>query len=298
MARRTISLPFAVDLTSSMRLLRLGRGDPTIHLAEGQVLRASRTPDGPATLRAQHLGDRIEVEAWGEGADWTVDQSPSLLGCLDERAGFDPQHPVVRGIHRRSEGLRLPRTGEVVQALIPAVLSQRVTAFEAKRSYRLLVERWGEPAPGPGGLLLPPAPDVISELGYYDLHAIGVEKKRADALKRVAAHAPRLQALAFMAPKELRERLEALPGIGAWTSAEVARVVVGDADAVSVGDYHVKNVVCWALASEARGTDSRMLELLEPFAGHRGRVCVLLEASGILAPKLGPRRRIEPMAKR
>jgi 3-methyladenine DNA glycosylase/8-oxoguanine DNA glycosylase len=181
---------------------------------------------------------------------------------------------------------------------MPAVLSQRVTGFEAKRSYRQLVERWGEPAPGPGGLRLPPLPGRVAELGYYDLHVVGVEKKRADTLKRVCAHAARLEAARELSPLDLRERLEAIPGVGPWTSAEVARVAVGDPDAVSVGDFHLKDVVTFALTGEARGSDSQMLELLEPFAGHRGRVCRLIESAGITTPKLGPRQRIQPLAER
>jgi 3-methyladenine DNA glycosylase/8-oxoguanine DNA glycosylase len=299
MDRRTIPLPFAVDLRRSLHPLRLGKHDPTIQLTRDVVLRATRTPDGAATVRAEHHGDRIEVEAWGDGAAWVLEAAPGMVGALDDRAGFDPSpHPVVLELHRRADGLRLPRTGRVVEALLPAVLSQKVTGFEAKRSYRQLVERWGEPAPGPGGLLLAPAPGLIAELGYYDLHVIGVEKKRADALKRVCAHAARLEAAGTLPAPELRARLEAIPGIGPWTSAEVARVVVGDADAVSVGDFHLKNVVVHALTGEARGTDAEMLELLEPFPGHRGRVCRLIESAGITAPKLGPRQRIQPIAGR
>ncbi len=298
MERRTIPLPFAIDLADTLSPLRLGRADPTMLVSDSVLLHASRTPDGPATLRAQRQGDRFEVEAWGDGARWAMDHAPGLLGCLDDRAGFDPQHPVVRGLHHQAPGMRLPRSGLVVDALIRAVLSQHVTAFEAKRSFRLLVERWGEAAPGPGGLVMPPDPRRISELAYYDLHVVGVEKKRADVLRRVCAHAGRLDAIAAAAPAELRSRLEAIPGVGAWTSAEVARVVVGDPDAVSVGGHDLKHIVAWALASETRGSDTRMLELLEPFAGHRGRVCRLLERSRIAPPQLGPRRRVEPVARR
>jgi 3-methyladenine DNA glycosylase/8-oxoguanine DNA glycosylase len=71
--------------------------------------------------------------------------------------------------------------------------------------------------------------------------------------------------------------------------AEVARVALGDTDAVSVGDFHLKHLVTWALAREPRGTDERMLELLVPYRPHRGRVQRLLEASGIKAPAFGPR---------
>lgn len=64
---------------------------------------------------------------------------------------------------------------------------------------------------------------------------------------------------------------------------------MGDPDAVAVGDYHIPNTVSWALANEPRADDARMLELLEPFAGHRGRVTMLLKFGGISAPKYGPR---------
>ena len=298
MARRTIPIPHAIDLARTLGPLRTGRHDPTILVNDTTVLRATRTPDGPATVRAEHHGDRFEAEAWGPGADWALDAAPGLLGCLDDRDGFEPHHAVVERIHRRSAGLRLPRTGRVVDAIIPAVLGQRVTGFEANRSFRLLVERYGTPAPGPGGLTLLPEVNVIAELGYYDLHIIGMEKKRADTLKRVSAHASRLEAAGLGSSAQLRTQLEALPGVGVWTSAEVARVALGDADAVSVGDYHLKNVVAWALAVEPRATDARMLELLEPYAGHRGRVCLLLESAGVQAPRYGPRQRIQPIAKR
>jgi 3-methyladenine DNA glycosylase/8-oxoguanine DNA glycosylase len=135
-------------------------------------------------------------------------------------------------------------------------------------------------------------------VGYYELHVLGVEKGRADTLKRVCARAARLEAAADLPRPALRTHLEAIPGIGPWTSAEVARLVVGDADAVSVGDFHLKHVVAFALNGEPRGTDEGMLELLAPFAGHRGRVCLLLESAGIHAPRRGPRRAIAPMARR
>ena len=298
MARRTIPLPFALDLRRSVGPMRLGKHDPTIEIRRDAVMRARRTPAGPATMQVHHRGNRLEIEAWGDGADWVLDTAGAALGLLDDRAGFDPVHPVVRALHRAADGLRMPRTGLVLEALVPAILSQRVTGFEAKRSFRQLVERWGEPAPGPGDLTLPPAPAVIAELGYYELHVVGVEKRRADTLKRACAHAGRLEEAGGLSTAELRARLEAIPGIGLWTSAEVARLAHGDPDAVSVGDFHVKDLVAFALAGEARGTDDRMLELLQPFAGHRGRVCALIETAGITAPRYGPRRRIEPVARR
>jgi 3-methyladenine DNA glycosylase/8-oxoguanine DNA glycosylase len=125
---------------------------------------------------------------------------------------------------------------------------------------------------------------------YFELHPFGVERRRAETLRAVCARAARIERLAELDPTDARGRLEALPGVGPWTAAMVARVAFADADAVAVGDFHLPNVVCWALAREPRGTDERMLALLEPYRGHRGRVQLLLMAAGVRAPAYGPRR--------
>ena len=92
-----------------------------------------------------------------------------------------------------------------------------------------------------------------------------------------------------MAPEAALQRLQALPGIGPWSAGKVALVALGNADAVWVGDFHLPNIVCWALAGRARGDDDAMLELLEPYRGHRGRVLRLLVNGGVRAPSFGPR---------
>ena len=296
--QRVLEVPYPLDLGRTLLPLRVGRHDPTIRLSEHAVLRSTRTPDGPATVRASHRDDQIDVEAWGPGATWALDHAPGLFGLRDDREAFEPRPGLVQRLHHDHPGLRLPRTDRVVEALLPAVLGQRVTGFEATRAYVQLIERWGEPAPGPGGLLLVPQAEVIAELAYYDLHLIGMEKKRADALKRVCAHGHRLEDAAAAGPRALRERLESIPGVGLWTSAEVSRLALGDADAVSVGDYHLKHLVSYALAGEERGSDARMLELLEPYLGHRGRVCRLLEVARVGAPRKAPRQAIQPIAGR
>jgi 3-methyladenine DNA glycosylase/8-oxoguanine DNA glycosylase len=188
-------------------------------------------------------------------------------------------------------GLRITRTLAVFEALVPTILAQRVTGLEAGRSYRALVLALGEPAPGPTppGLLVPPSPGILAALPYYRFHPFGIEMRRANTIRGAAARAPRLEAWTALPPGEARRLITTLPGLGEWTVAEVAIVALGDADAVSVGDYHIPDTVAWALAGEARADDDRMLQLLEPFAGHRGRVIRLIEAAGISAPRYGPK---------
>jgi len=242
----------------------------------------------------------VEAEAWGPGAARVLDGLPALLGMLDEPDGFDPSgHPVIADLARRRPGVRIGRTGAVFEALFPAILEQRVTGMEASGGFRALVRRYGEPAPGPVAaaqrLRLQPEAGLLADLPYYAFHPYGLEQRRADALRRVAAQAASLEALtdATGTPAEVgaaaAARLSAISGVGPWTAAEVTFRALGDPDAVSVGDFHLKNLVAFALDRKPRGTDARMLELLEPWRGHRARVIRLLELSGISPPRYGPR---------
>jgi 3-methyladenine DNA glycosylase/8-oxoguanine DNA glycosylase len=254
-----------------------------------EVIRATRTADGPATLHILRAGDRLEVEAWGPGADRAIAAAPGFLGLDDDRSGFAPVNRLVADLDRRRPGLRIGRSGAVLEALIPAILEQKVTGTEARRAYRGIIARWGEDAPGPFGLRLMPPPAALAALPYHAFHPIGLERRRADLVRAVAARAARFEEITEMPLPEAYARLRAMPGIGPWTAAEVAVRALGDKDAVSVGDYHLPNLVAYALAGERNATDERMLELLEPFRGHRARVIRLLEESGIWPELHGPR---------
>jgi 3-methyladenine DNA glycosylase/8-oxoguanine DNA glycosylase len=233
----------------------------------------------------------VLVEAWGPGAEWLLDRAPLLLGSLDDDSGFRPDHPLLEELHRRYRGLRIGRTESVWEAALATIVEQMVPTVEAYAGWRGILRTLGEPAPGPlPGLMLPPPPELVARTPYHAFHPLRLERRRAETLRRAAAAARRLQEAVEMPLPEARQRLSALPGMGAWTAAEIALVALGDADAVSVGDYHLPHLVSWSLAGEPRSTDARMLELLEPYRGHRGRVIRLLLMGGLGAPRYGPRR--------
>ena len=238
------------------------------------------------------MRDGWRVMAWGPGARSAADALPRLLGRDDEPGALVLPAGRLRDLAARQIGLRFPRTDAVWPSLLPAICGQKVTAVQAHRAYFGLIERHGEAAPGPGGLRLPPAPDVIAALAYFELHEVGLEQRRAITLIRAAERVTWLERAATMPPSVASAHLRSLPGIGVWTAAEVARTALGDPDAVSIGDFHVPNMVCWALAGEPRGDDARMLELLEPYHGQRARVVRILECSGVTAPRYGPRMRV------
>ena len=290
MPTRTISPPDGpIDLPGTMFPLRRGYQDPTTAISSSEALRALRTPDGPATIHLRSVGSAIEAEAWGPGADRALADAPGLVGAGDDWSGFEPQDDLVRRLRHEHPGLRLTRTGAVTATLIPAICEQKVTGADARRAYRLLTSETSESAPGPGQLMLPPDPARLAELPSFAYHRCGLERRRADVIRGVCARAGRIDALAAAPLDEAKAALLRLPGIGPWTVAEVARLALGDPDAVSVGDFHLPNLVAWLLAGEPRGTDERMLELLAPYAGHRGHVQLLLEVSGMHAPRYGPK---------
>jgi 3-methyladenine DNA glycosylase/8-oxoguanine DNA glycosylase len=285
---RDIPLARPLELAATLEPLVHGRGDRTIRLARGEAWIALRTPEGPATLQIAHVApDRVRATAWGDGASTALEHAPALIGELDDPDALVARHPIVRRLQRTHAGLRLARAGRVMHALVPAILEQKVTGTEAFRAYAALQRAICEPAPGPEGLLLPPDPDRLAGLPYHAFHPFGVERRRADVIRRAASVAAWLEAPDD--PVEITKRLRSLPGIGPWTTAEVLRTAFGDPDAVSVGDYHIPNIVAWALAGEPRATDERMLDLLEPYRGQRGRVQRLLEVGRITAPRYGPR---------
>ena len=301
-AERSIEFDGPLDLRRTLGIHRRGSGDPTLRFeASGSAWRSTRTPDGPVTLFIEARDGHVRARTWGSGSDWALARLGGLTGLDDDPAALIPQHTAVERAARRLRGLRIGRTGNLLEALVPAILEQKVIGAEARRAWIGLVRRYGEDAPGPSGLRLPPTPQTLAGLPYYGYHPFGVEQRRADLIRRVAREQPRLEALVDAAtppagdPARVYAALRAFPGIGPWTAAEVGFRALGDPDAVSVGDFHLPSMVTWALAGEPRGTDERMLELLEPYRGQRGRVLRLLELTGGGPPRRGPRLSRQPI---
>ena len=283
-----------VSLGATLGGLARGRRDPTYRRTPDRALwRTMRTPEGVATQRLSVVEGVVTSHAWGPGARWATERLPRILGVDDDVTTFDAGlHPLVAEQWRRvGAGMRTPSVGVVVEVLVAAVLEQRVTGIEARRSWSWLLSAYGEPAPGPApeGMRVFPGPGVVAAVPSWEWHRAGVDGSRSATILRAMSYAGRLEECVEMPVDAARARMEALPGIGVWTSAEVASRSLGDADAVSYGDFHVAHNVVYALTGEADGTDERLAELLLPWAGHRGRVVRLVELTGISRPARGPR---------
>jgi 3-methyladenine DNA glycosylase/8-oxoguanine DNA glycosylase len=294
------------SLRQTLAAYRAGGFDPTTQLTDHSFLHATYTPDGPATLWLQWANDPAPVadcgltaRAWGPGSAW-------LLGMVDSMTGSDDQPsqatqrfvgspPVVARALRETRMVHIGASRNLYHALLPTIIAQRITAHEALRQWRRLCRALGAPAPGPaeivGNLLLPPSPAVLRGRPAWWFHPLGIEAKRARALIEVARHQDKYWTWADSDPATAGSMVRLIPGVGPWTVGSVLGPALGDADAVPVGDFHFPHIVAWNLAGEARATDDRMLELLAPYEGQRGRVLRALVRTGQGAPAFGPRRR-------
>ncbi|MCE0486462.1 DNA-3-methyladenine glycosylase family protein [Ornithinimicrobium sediminis] len=284
-----------VDVLATWGTLRRGAGDPAWLVSGGVLWRALATPLGAVTLRvgvdARH--ERVVARAWGpaESVDRLLDALPRMLGADDDPAGFEPRHPVLERALRLHPGWRVPATGLVLEAMVPAVIEQKVTGQEAFGGQRRLVRKHGTPAPGPGaglGLVAPPGADRLRSVASWEWLQLGVSPQRADTVMRVVHLADRLEELPQLTRAAARRRMTAVAGVGVWTAAETAQRALGDPDAVSFGDYHVARNIGWALTG-VEVDDTGLAELLDPYRGHRYRVQRLLELVGVRRPRRGPR---------
>jgi 3-methyladenine DNA glycosylase/8-oxoguanine DNA glycosylase len=249
----------------------------------------ARTPEGPGSLRIRRTRDDLIGEAWGEGSGWLLARLGSIAGLDDDPSRFVTDHPLVSELHRSNPGDRYGRTDLVFPALLVAICAQKVTSREARDAMRGLIRVFSTSAPGPNEQLrLSPDPDAMADAPYHTYHTLHLEKRRADLIRSVSRQASRIWRLASSSPADAAKALESQPGIARWTTAKTLEVSHGDPDQVAVGDFHFKHIVVHHMTGRDRGTDEEMLELLEPFRPHRGRVIRLLHTLGH-APKFGPR---------
>ncbi|WP_208020540.1 DNA-3-methyladenine glycosylase family protein [Labedella phragmitis] len=284
------------DLAATVSVFSRGGDGPCFRRDSTGFWLTMRTPHGAATLwlrqrRGDGLGGEIDARAWGPGREWTIARVPHLLGAHDDWSALDvSRSPLLSEVLHRNPGIRLAAGGLVFEMLVPAIIEQKVTVVEAWGAWRRLVRRHGEAAPGPApeGMFVAPDAEAWRFIPSWEWHAAGVDPRRSQTVVRASRVAEAIDRSADVDAGEAGRRLQSLPGIGVWTSAEVTLRAHGDPDAVSVGDYHLAATVGTALTGSAVDDDG-MLELLAPWAGQRQRVLRLIERSGIRKPRRGPR---------
>lgn len=273
-APRTYSptTPDGLDLAATLSSLRMGVADPCWRAAaDGTWTWATRTPAGDLTLRFTPGDDGVGVEAWGEAADWAPALLPGVLGVHDRPEHLRAAGGPVADLVARFPGFRLARSARMVDAATMGVCRRGVSTFEAGRSWSLLVEALGDDAPGPDGLRLPPAPRRLAAAEPYELHVLGLERQRADEVRRIASHAPRLELAGGEPAQDVVDRLRGIAGLGADAVDHARSVALGAPDALPVIDAHHRSALVALLGADG-GAVPDVDALLEVHRPHRGRV--------------------------
>jgi len=289
-AQRDVPAPFPLDLARTVGATVMWGGNSWVRTGPGEAWFARRTPDGPATVRLVHTERTVRAEAWGPGGHWLLDRVPDLVGAHDDPARLVPEHPRLQRLVDRHRGFRLGRTGLLFVGLVRAAMTAGAGKREGKEAMWRMASAWGEPAPGPrDDLTLFPEPERLARRSYMEFHPIGIERRRAELAVTLARRAAYIERAGERPLDEVDAHLQALPGVGPWVSAVVRLTVLGDPDAVPLGDPRLPNMVAMTLAGERRASPERMLELLAPYAGQRGRVARLAKAVGPKPDRRGPR---------
>lgn len=284
------------DPIEAVRFQRLGPRDPTLALTSNAAWRTSHTPEGPATVRVRWNGRRIVADAWGDGARWALTRTPRMCGAEDHARTFDGRVPWLREMQRRHGSIRLGCGLRAAEVLPAVILQQRVRFAEAAESWRTLLWRHSDVAPGPRRMCLPLRDRAWRDLTVAEFGAFGIDAKRARTLRECALHMSKIDRVDRVGTIDgARALLPKLRGVGPWTSQLLLGVAFGDADAVPVGDFHLPGYVAYAFERRTRATDDDMLALLEPYRPHRYRVIRLLMAAGVKKPRRGPRFTGTPM---
>ena len=289
------------------RLAVPGRLDPATSTATAAATRPSgsttpagtwrgiRTPEGPATLvvEARPAAGEVARRGLGSGRRLGAGAAPDLLGGQRRlgrlRAAAIPCSPRS---WRRHPHARLGRSGLVMEALVPAIIEQKVTGQEAFAGFRMLVHRFGERAPGPGReqrLWVQPSPDVLRAIPSWEWLRLHIDPARSRAVVTVARVADSLERTDHRDARGSRRRLRSLPGIGGWTSAEVRQRSLRRSRRRLVRRLPRRQ-------GRGLGADRRRVrrrpargEFLEPWRPQRGGSRRWSAMAGLRRPRRGPR---------
>ena len=273
---------FPMHFSRTFSMQRLGRYDPTAELSDDCFRKAFFYRGEPAAVEVCRATDGVEVCAYGNHAEDLLKETVRGLGQDDLYSDFATDDAGVLRLHKSFPGLRLLRVPWLYDATCSAILQQRIRTVDAMRDWRRITKRYGSPAPL--GLWAFPTAEVLARVPAFALEGMGIDAKRVRALLNFARESRLVRFKPEMSFTAMRQYLQRVPGIGPWTTETVMGYGAGDVDAAIPGDLHLPRVVCYALAGEFTGTDERMMELLEPFRGHRFRIIRLLYAAGLDVP--------------
>ena len=240
----------------------------------GGYARALRTPGGAAVVLLTpgdgHVLLRVRLDDLSD-LEGVVRRCRRLLDLDSDPAAVAAglsRDPMLDRLTAGLPGMRVPGSAEPFETAVRAVLGQQVSVAAARTLAARLVARHGDPLPSPvGGVThLFPSPE---RLVGADLDGLGLTGRRIRSVRALssAVVASDLD-LAGAGPDELDAILSGLPGFGPWTRAYVAMRVLGDPDAIPLGDLGLRRAMERLGEPADAGSLARRAELWRPWRAY------------------------------
>jgi AraC family transcriptional regulator, regulatory protein of adaptative response / DNA-3-methyladenine glycosylase II len=142
---------------------------------------------------------------------------------------------------RKAPGRRVPRTVDPAEFALRAVLGQQVSVAAARTHAGRLAAAHGEPVDDPVGSLTRLFPDPAA-LAATCQDSLALPRSRRESFAALAGALATGQLDLGVGSDwhEARQRLTALPGLGAWTIETIAMRALGDPDAFPASDLGVR----------------------------------------------------------
>lgn len=253
---------------------------PMLDFLRVRALAGIERVEGGTYARVLKLGDalgwvEIGIDAGALRLTLSENLAPHLRPLIaNVRGAFDldaemtavdavlAQDALLKADVKRAPGVRVPGMLDGFECALRAVLGQQVSVAGARTLCERLCARYGAPlANGPEALTRAfPEPAALAQAGVAAIAAIGLPRKRAETLHRLAlASAEGKLTLARGALASGRAALAQIPGIGPWTIEYVAMRALGDPDAYPATDAALIN---------ALGRKGETLEHLKPWRAY------------------------------
>jgi 3-methyladenine DNA glycosylase/8-oxoguanine DNA glycosylase len=216
----------------------------------------------------------VDVEPLDAETGSVVERLLGLEFDLDAFAAFAVTDPVLAGLVERFRGLRPPLAPDPFESLVTSITAQQVSLFAAFAIRNRLIERFGERAVHAYSF---PARELLAEAREEELFEIGFSRRKAEYVVALARSELDLHALAALSDDEVRARIVAQRGLGAWTAEWFLARHLARPRAWPAGDLGLrKAVVLFYGDQDVRAVGER----LDPFQNLSAHYLL----AGLLAP--------------
>jgi DNA-3-methyladenine glycosylase II len=204
---------------------------------------------GGREVRIEAAEGGVEVEPLGTETEPVVRAVLGLSFDLEPFYAWAADDDVLAPIVPRLAGFRPSLSPDPFEMLVGAITSQQVSLFSALAIRNRLIERFGERAVEAWAF---PARERLAAAREEELVAVGFSRGKAAYVVALARADIDLHALADLPDDDVRARLVALRGIGAWTAEWFLARYLGRPHAWPAGDLALRKAVAPLGVEEAR----------------------------------------------